>query len=59
MINFINKLTYLNDCLKFLIFSILGPTRDTASDFLRMLVEKEVKIIVMLTQVYEGDPPMV
>ena len=58
---FVIRLTTLIDTLDFLILSdlFLGPTRETASDFLRMLVEKEVKVIVMLTQVYEGEPPMV
>lgn len=36
-----------------------GPTKETASDFLRMLSEKEIKVVVMLTQIYEGDPPLV
>ncbi|RNA36848.1 receptor-type tyrosine- phosphatase epsilon isoform X3 [Brachionus plicatilis] len=35
-----------------------GPTKDTTEDFLRMVVEKNVKIIVMLTKIYEGDPPI-
>ncbi|CAF0806750.1 unnamed protein product [Brachionus calyciflorus] len=35
-----------------------GPTKDTAEDFLRMIVEKEIKIVVMLTKIYEGDPPI-
>lgn len=32
-----------------------GATKATAADFLRMIVEKEVTIVVMLTQVHEGD----
>lgn len=36
-----------------------GPTKDTAEDFLRMIVEKDIKVVVMLTQIYEGEPPIV
>ena len=36
-----------------------GPTKDTCVDFLRMIYEKDVKQVIMLTQLYEGDPPMV
>lgn len=36
-----------------------GPTKDTTEDFLRMVVEKNVKVIIMLTKIYEGDPPIV
>jgi protein tyrosine phosphatase len=36
-----------------------GPTKETAADFFRMIFENDIKVIVMLTQIYEGDPPMV
>lgn len=36
-----------------------GPTKETASDFLRMILEKDIKAVLMLTQIYEGEPPMV
>ena len=36
-----------------------GPTKETAADFFRMIFEKKIKVVVMLTQIYEGDPPVV
>ncbi len=36
-----------------------GATKETAGDFLRMIIEKGVKIVVMLTQIYEGEPLVV
>jgi protein tyrosine phosphatase len=35
-----------------------GPTQETVFDFLRMIYEHKVKAVVMLTKIFEEEPPV-